>query len=470
MIDKTNDERRIVYLPLAELMTRLHPQNPKSHDLGAIIESYCNHGYVASGVLDDRTGLFLAGHGRIQALSMMKKQGMTGPDGIRIDFCDWLVPVQVGYSSENDTQALAYIVADNKLTTLGGWDEPALAELLQDVAASTDIALEATGFSGDDLDLLLADLGMIEEPPEDPGAQVDRAAELQEKWQVERGDVWQVGKHRIMCGDSTCAEDVGLLMDRAKAEMLFTSPPYSDQREYSGNDLSVETLAKFIPTWKQFCNFQCVNLGLMRKENEITQYWDAYISVARESGLKLLAWNIWDKINATSVQSQMHMFALSHEFIFVFGIAPKAINRTLEKSPESKKREKNFRLDSYGRKVTTRRQKNGSVKESHIGESYDKKQLNSVLPCYAEMARNVEHPAKFPPELVVAYTEAMTDESQIVCDPFLGSGTTLVACEQTGRVGYGMEISPEYVSVSLERLQGLGLTPQRTASAEQERG
>ncbi|MCK5608763.1 site-specific DNA-methyltransferase [Candidatus Pacearchaeota archaeon] len=304
-----------------------------------------------------------------------------------------------------------------------------------------------------------------DDPTPDPGAQIDKAAELNEKWQVERGDVWEIpsasgdGVHRIMCGDSTSSEDVGLLMDGVKAEMLFTSPPYADQREYSGNDLSVETLANFIPVWKKYCNYQCVNLGLMRKENEITQYWDLYLLSARKTGLKLLAWNIWDKINATSVQSQMHMFALSHEFIFVFGVSPKKINRTLEKSPESKKREKYFRLDNYGRKVTTRRQKDGSVKETHVGESYDKKQLNSVLPCYAEMARNVEHPAKFPPELISAYAEAMTDEQQMICDPFLGSGTTLVACEQTGRVGYGMEISPDYVAVCLERLAGMGLEP-----------
>ena len=158
----TIDNRQIEYMALGELMTRLHPQNPKSHDLGAIIQSYQTHGFVASGILDDRTGLFLAVHGRIQALDSMKRQHMDVPDGIRNGGDDWLVPVQVGYSSKNDVQAKAYIVADNKLTVLGGWDEPALAELLQEVAGSVDVALESTGFSGDDLDELLSDLN---EPP-----------------------------------------------------------------------------------------------------------------------------------------------------------------------------------------------------------------------------------------------------------------------------------------------------------------
>ena len=158
------DNRQIEYMALGELMTRLHPENPKQHDIGAIIQSYKTHGFVASGILDDRTGLFLAGHGRIQALNSMKRQKMDIPDGIRNGGDDWLVPVQVGYSSKNDIQAKAYIVADNKLTVLGGWNEPALAELLQEVAGSVDVALEATGYDADDLDQLLQDLGMQEEP------------------------------------------------------------------------------------------------------------------------------------------------------------------------------------------------------------------------------------------------------------------------------------------------------------------
>ena len=162
----TNDNaRRIEYKPLAELLTRLHPQNAKSHDIGAIIESYKHHGYVASGVIDDRTGLFLAGHGRVEALNMMQRQGMDAPRGIRNGGDDWLVPVQVGYESDNDTQALAYLVADNKLTELGGWDEVALAEILQEVNNSTDIALSATGFDADALDDLLRDLNPL--PPDD---------------------------------------------------------------------------------------------------------------------------------------------------------------------------------------------------------------------------------------------------------------------------------------------------------------
>jgi hypothetical protein len=158
------DERRIEYIPLAELLTRLHPRNPKDHDISAIVQSYKYHGYVASGVIDSRTGLFLAGHGRIKALARMKQQGMEAPHGIRNGGADWLVPVQVGYESDSDEAALAYLAADNKLTELGGWDEPALAELLQEIHNSGEVALEASGFDADDLDQILNDLGMMDEP------------------------------------------------------------------------------------------------------------------------------------------------------------------------------------------------------------------------------------------------------------------------------------------------------------------
>lgn len=159
MSDDKPQERNIEYLPLAELITRLHPQNAKNHDIGKIIGLYREHGYVEHGTIDDRTGLFLAGHGRTIALDMMKKQGMQPPRGIRNGGDDWLIPVNVGYSSESDIHALAYLAASNQATIDGGWNEPALAELLQEVHNSADIALESTGFDAEGLDEILRDLG-----------------------------------------------------------------------------------------------------------------------------------------------------------------------------------------------------------------------------------------------------------------------------------------------------------------------
>jgi hypothetical protein len=153
-----NNERRIEYMSVSEMMERRHPQNPKGHDLGMLSQLFLTHGYVTSGTIDERTGYWLCGHGRAETLQMMKRQKMDLPRYIEDRGDDWYGPAERGYHSLSDAQALAYIAADNKSTIAGGWDEPALASLLQEVANSTDVALEATGYDADELDDLLRDL------------------------------------------------------------------------------------------------------------------------------------------------------------------------------------------------------------------------------------------------------------------------------------------------------------------------
>jgi len=406
----TTDSRTIEYMPLAELVTRLHPQNPKSHDIGAIIESYKVHGYVASGVIDSRTGLFLAGHGRTIALNMMQKQGMAAPDGIRNGGDDWLVPVQVGYESKNDTQAKAYIVADNKLTMAGAWNEPALAELLQEVAGSADVALSSTGFSGDELDDLLRDLGMAEEPPEDPGAQIDRAEELNKKWGVVRGDVWAVGSHRIMCGDSTCAEDVEKLMDGVKADLLLADPPYGkleifNKKGQVGNAGSNKAESKNYGAYVGHKEFKLnLLLDCLDGHYEKAVIWGGnyFTDILPVSS----SWLVWDK------RANKNLFYADCELAWTnLGITAKVFDFVWQ----------------------------GMIRAGN------------------KIVRT--HPTQKPLELYV-WVISLTDVN-IIFDPTFGSGSCLVACHQTDRIGYGMEIHPPYVAVCLERLEGLGLTPTR---------
>jgi DNA modification methylase len=415
-----NQQRTIEYMPLAELLTRLHPQNAKDHDISAIVNSYKAHGYVASGyvasgVLDDRTGLFLAGHGRVMALDAMKRNGAKAPDGIRNGGDDWLVPVQTGYHSDNDTQALAYLAADNKLTIAGGWNEVALAELLQEVANSDEVELSASGFDGDELDEILRDLGQLGEPPEDPGAQVDKAAELNKKWQVKRGDVWQVGKHRIMCGDSTSAEDVEVLMGGAKAQMCFTDPPYGVG--YTGGAKKREKL-KNDDIGTDIYNRALPNLKFALDDEAALYLWyaDAHVAAAAAAaaaaGYHIAAQIIWVKNHAQFVSSAKYHG--KHEPCF------------------------------YAYKKGKSARWNGDNNEVTVWE-YDRSQ------------RNDYHPTQKPVVLAQRAINNSSYRNNIILDLFLGGGTTLVACEQTGRIGYGMEIAPDYVAVCLERLTGMGL-------------
>ena len=147
---------------------------------------------------------------------------------------------------------------------------------------------------------------------------------------VKQGDVWQLGDHRLMCGDSTNNDMIRILMGGKKSELLLP-PPYSDMREYNGDkDLSISHLSTFIKEWRDFVNYQVVNLGIQRKDNEIIEYWNDYIKSARDCGYKLLSWNIWNREQTGTMAQQTAMFSILHEWLFVFGNKPKKLNRTIE--------------------------------------------------------------------------------------------------------------------------------------------
>lgn len=262
------------------------------------------------------------------------------------------------------------------------------------------------------------------------------------------GDLFEIGEHRLLCGDSTDSDQVARLMNGEKAELLFTSPPYSDMREYNGEkDLSVENLAEFIPTWMPFVEYQVVNLGIQRKDNDIVQYWDLYIEKARSCGYKLMAWNVWHK-SSVSVGQQSAFIPIYHEWIFVFGTKFKDINRTWQREQKATSKNK--------RKV---RQADGSMKESTIGKQEEMKEMESVFSSNVELGEiRSQHPATFPIELPSEYIKAITNEGQIIAESFTGSGSTMVASHQLKRKCYGMELDPKYCQVIIDRMRKLDPT------------
>jgi DNA modification methylase len=263
-----------------------------------------------------------------------------------------------------------------------------------------------------------------------------------------RGEVWKLGEHRLMCGDSTNADDVARLMDGERAELLFTSPPYSDLREYNGGkDLDPYHLSNFIGVYAVYSNFQCVNLGLQKRDNEIFPYWNAYIDNAHKAGLKLLAWNVWDKMTCGSIGMQKYFIPCRHEWIFVFGVEPKEINRTWEKDEASLKRSA----------TTTARRPDGKCVTTTAGDvSHKLKRMESCLQLWCETGKiREEHPAVFPVGLPSEYINALTNENDIVVEPFGGSGTTIIAAEQLNRKCRMMELDPHYCDVIIARWEKL---------------
>ena len=250
-------------------------------------------------------------------------------------------------------------------------------------------------------------------------------------------------KHRLLCGDSTSEADVARLMDGGKADLCFTSPPYSDMRDYGGDcDLSVEHLAEFIPTAKPHCTMFVVNLGLQRKGGEIYSYWDEYIKSAKDCGLPFTSWNVWSRRGmGGSVANMTAMFPIEHEWLFVFGGKKEQVART--------KKNKTSGLHTG----ITNRQKDGTTKNAKktIVKGYGRIGTITEL-CYGNSR---DHPASYPVALPSEYIEACCKKGNGVFDPFLGSGTTLIACEQLNRKCYGMEIDPLYCDVVVKRWENL---------------
>ena len=120
--------RKIEYLPLRSLVS--NPSNPKDHDIGMIVESIERFGFNDAVIVDGRTGMLVGGHGRVEALRSLWKKGDPAPSGILMPGADqpldWLVPVQTGWSSKDDAEAMAFIIAVNRAPELGGWNTPVL--------------------------------------------------------------------------------------------------------------------------------------------------------------------------------------------------------------------------------------------------------------------------------------------------------------------------------------------------------
>lgn len=380
-------------------------------------------------ILTDGTNGVIAGHGRLLAAR-------------KLDIAE--VPC-VALDSLTEAQRKAYVLADNKLALNAGWDNALLGMELSALQAM-DFDLSLTGFSDLELDALvvdrtegLADPDEVPEPPEDPIAKP--------------GDLWICGNHRVLCGDSTSAGDVGRLFDGGVADLLFTSPPYAQQRDYGVAKDAVQD-------WDGLMNgvFSVmpvkdgaqvlVNLGLVHDHGRVNSYWDTWLQYMDENGWPLFGWYVWDK--GFGAPGNWHgRLAPSHEFVFHFAKSASQSNKWVEKQEKYVKAR---------RKDPQFRQKDGSLKKatSPLASLQKNKVADSVIRVTPEMARGTHtkgHPAVFPVALCEYIYKSFAKVGDIIYEPFCGAGTSVVACEQFGAKCYGMEIDPAYVDVIVTRWQ-----------------
>lgn len=397
---------------------KFDPANARKHDernIKAIMDSLRMHGQRKPVVL--YSDMIVAGNGTVAAA---KRLGWT--------------EVWVNNDPfESLEAAKAYALQDNRSAELAAWDDVQLCDTLTELKeAGWD--LEQIGFDDSDLK------DLIEKPQGTDGlTDADEVPEVgQNEYGVKRGDIWQLGSHRLMCGDSTESDDIEKLFEGSRADFCFTSPPYSDQRDYNGSkDLSTKKIAQFL---KAPCDLFAVNLGMQRKDREVYPYWDDYITAAKDFGHKFLSWNIWNKGEAGSIGNQTAMFSIIHEWVFVFG-KYKELNKTIEN-----------KTAGYLCDHRSIRQKDGKTKKSKESKINTHSQLRTIFDCTPQKARDdINHPARFPVEFAEGYIEACSSNGNIVYEPFTGSGSTLIACEKTGRKCYGMELDENYCSVIIKR-------------------
>jgi len=406
----------------------LKPGDAEFEKLKRSIEQF---GYVELIVVNEATGFtVISGH---QRLSVLKALGYDSAECVVV--------------SLDTTHEKALNIAMNKIS--GEWDTKKLESLLSDLKAE-DFDVSLTGFDSSEIGLML---GVEDEIVQDEVPEVDTAAPTI----CQRGELWQLGRHRLLCGSSTDKNDVARLMDGQHSKLLFTSPPYSDMRTYNGDkELSVESIAQFIPCYEPFTALQAVNLGIQRKDGEVYPYWDTYIAAAKAAGLKLLAWNVWDKLTCGSVGQQRAMIPIRHEWIFCFGKEPVTVNPTWRKkeaSIYSGGRYNKIRQADGSFRIARRGNETGAFKKMEsLLELPEQTSLETVTKQLSEKGKiRAVHPATFPVALPSEYIVAFTDENDIVVEPFGGAGTTLIACEQLNRSCYCMELDAHYCDVIIKR-------------------
>jgi len=415
-----NVERR----PIADLIPYVNNARTHSDEQVAQIAASMKEWGWTNPVLVDDAGMIIAGHGRIMAA---RKLGFTD------------APVMVA-SGWTEAQKKAYVLADNQLATNAGWD----AELLSTELRGLDelgFDLDLLGFG--DLDSLLAEqtegLTDPEDVPDVPDAPVTVV-----------GDVWLLGRHRVMCGDSTSIDAVERLMDGQSADLCFTSPPYAQQRDYK----------KEISDWDGLMNGVfavlpvksgaqiLVNLGLAHEAGKVNPYWDNWLDYMAANGWPLFGWYVWDKGFGLPGNWNGRL-APAHEFIFHFSKGGnKPANKWVDKKPE------NIGKISHGTGIRRKDGKMSGVSSPESG-AQKTKLADSVIRVSPHMARqgSTTHPAMFPVALCEHIYKSYAKAGDWMFEPFSGSGTSIIACEGMGMHCAAMELAPEYADISVTRWQ-----------------
>ena len=349
-------------------------------------------------IIIDRAFNVIAGHGRLEAA---KAEGIAEVPCV---FADHLT----------EAQKKAYILADNRMAMDAGWDEELLRIEIESLQGS-DFDVSLTGFDEKELADLFSDPD--EKNVKDDG--FDLTAALEKAASVERGDIWTVGRHKLMCGDATSADDVAALMDGKKANLIVTDPPYNVAFK-SGSGLSIQNDSMKGDEFYTFLYNSFAQMAahlekggaayVFHADTEGLNFRKAFI----DTGFHLAGVCIWVKNSLVLGRSD---YQWQHEPILY-----------------------------------------GFLKNGKHSWYSDRKQ--TTIWNYDKPKRNANHPTSKPLDLLAYPITNSSQENAIVLDTFGGSGSTMMACEQTNRICHMMELDEKYASVILRRAVEIGIKPE----------
>jgi DNA modification methylase len=390
------------------------------------------------------------------------------------------VPVMLA-TGWSEAQKRAYVLADNQLALNAGWN-PELLRLELGELQGLEFEIGLIGFDEAQLAALTANPGLTDpdEVPEVPAVPI-----------AQRGEVWQLGRHRLMCGDCRDAADVAQLVDGAAINLAFTSPPYAEQRDYDKAsefqpirpDAYVDWFAPVAANVAQhladdgswFVNIKPSSAGL---DTEL-YVMDLVLAHVRQWGWHFATEFCWERGGVPKSVTQRFKNQFEPIYQFARGrwkMRPDAVRHESENVPRpggegvgntSWANKQSGNGEFFG--ATKRRRRHGfPTSEDWQGTSWQKGAplgipLSEIgpalaypgnrLPTFASSHSATGHPAAFPVGLPEFFCKAFTDADDVVFDPFCGSGSTIIAAEQTKRSGLGCEISPAYCDVTIERWQ-----------------
>lgn len=410
----TPSNRSVVLRSLDEL--KPNPRSARTHskrkikDLAKAIKAL---GFIGV-IVVDQSGMILAGHARHAAAKLL---GMK------------TVPT-ICVTGLSDELVRAFVLADNKFSERAGWSREILAAELEELSIllpSFNLDISLTGFELGEIDVLLADIGEEKAEPE------DRLPPTAGPAVTRRGDLWILGKHRVLCGDARVAADYARLMKGDLAAMVFTDPPFNlrigghvqgrgrvkhDEFAFASGEMSDDAFRAFLRT--------CLGLAAKSSRDGAVHFvcmdWrhiDVLMAVGREIYDAMLNLVVWNK----TTPGQGSFYRSQHELIGVFRVG---------KAPH----QNNVELGKHGRN-------RGNVWTYSGVNSFGAGRDDALA----------MHPTVKPVALIADAMRDCSSKGDIVLDPFLGSGTTVMAGEKIGRRCFGLEYEPAFVDVTVRRWQ-----------------